>query len=93
MKKLVVCLCVVAMVFAMMAPAVQAADHQPGGFMGFLVGCLFGLRTGTEYNEGKNVHWREWITLVPGVCIWNGIDCAKGMTAHEFSTKYGANWY
>jgi hypothetical protein len=25
--------------------------------------------------------------------IWDGIECAQGMTSHQFAEKYGTNWY
>ena len=52
---------------------------------------------GTEWNEGADLHWREWGTLIPVagifIGIWNGLDCANGMTAHEFAEQNAANWY
>jgi hypothetical protein len=68
-------------------------DREPGGFMAFLVGCCWGLREGLEWNEGAGMHWREWCQIVPGFGIWAGIECAGGMTAHEWALKNGANWY
>jgi len=76
-----------------MASPANAATRKPGGGMGFLIGCLFGFRTGTEWNEGKDIAWPEWVTLIPGATIWSGIECAKGMTAHDFAKKYRTNWY
>ena len=88
------------LVVALLAPiSAQAVDNtrEPGGAKAFLVGCCLGLRVGTEWNEGADFHWREWGTLIPyaGVVfsIWNGVDCAKGLTAHQFAEEYGTNWY
>lgn len=73
------------------------SDRDPGGARAFLVGCLWGLREGTEWNEGANLHWREWCRLVPFmnvvVSLWDGWECARGITAHEWAEKNGANWY
>jgi len=68
-----------------------------GGFMGFIAGCCFGLRTGGAYNEGKEVHWREWLALVTivglGMAIWSGIEGAGGMTTSDYAEKYGSAFY
>jgi hypothetical protein len=82
------------------APAAKPAVAKPavvqkgrGGFMGFLAGCFFGVRSAAAYNDGKSIHWREWITLIPFVSIWNGIDGAKGVTTKAYAEKYGASFY
>ena len=81
-------------------PAAAKAAAKPvvvqkgrGGFMGFLAGCLFGVRSAAAYNDGKNIHWREWITLIPFVGIWNGIDGASGVTTKDYASKYGSAFY
>ena len=71
----------------------QNASEGTGGATAFFVGCCFGLRVGTQWNEGVDLHWREWATIIPGFSIWNGIDCLNGLTGHEFAEQYGANWY
>lgn len=75
----------------------QAAPDGRGGLMGFIAGCCFGIRTGGAYNSGKEVHWREWIMLVPIaniVCmVWNGIDGANGVTTSDYAKKYGSSFY
>jgi len=78
--------------------AAQAkVDREPGGMKAFFVGCCWGLREGLEWNEGAGMHWREWCSVVPVLGtvlgVWAGIECAKGMTAHEWSQKNSANWY
>jgi hypothetical protein len=57
--KIIASLLIALMVLLSIAPAVSAASGQ-GGFMGFLVGCCFGIRSGAAYNDGKDLHWREW---------------------------------
>ncbi len=79
------------------ATITQAAPEGRGGLMGFVAGCCFGIRSGGAYNEGKEVHWREWIMLVPVaslvVAVWNGIDGANGMTTADYAKKYGSAFY
>jgi hypothetical protein len=75
----------------------QAATAARGGFMGFIGGCCFGLRAGAAYNDGKEIHWREWCRLIPYAglvfAIWDGVDCADGKTADYFADKYGQMYY
>jgi len=99
MRKVVV-FCLLAALFAGFCPTkAEAADtrREPGGAPAFLIGCCLGLRVGLEWNEGADVHWREWCSLIPGVsavmAVWSGIDCANGMTAHQWAEQNGANWY
>jgi hypothetical protein len=79
------------------ATSVVVAGEGRGGLMGFIAGCCFGVRTGGDYNEGKEVHWREWVMLVPFVnivfAIWNGIEGAEGVTMGELGDRYGAMFY
>jgi len=94
---IVVVLALVASVFAPMTAQALNTQREPGGVPAFFIGCCLGLREGTEWNEGADLHWREWCTLIPyaGIvfAIWNGVDCANGMTAHEFAEQNAANWY
>ncbi len=98
MKKVLACLLVV--VFLMGSVNVATAASQGsgrGGVMGFIAGCCFGVRAGGAYNDGKEIHWREWVTLLPYVnilfYIWNGIDGANGVSSKDYATKYGAIYY
>ena len=72
-------------------------SREPGGLPAFIIGCCWGLREGTEWNEGADMHWREWLRIVPYVNIvigiWDGVECYQGITAHEWAKKNGANWY
>lgn len=65
--------------------------------MGFIAGCCFGIRAGMAYNDGKELHWREWCRIVPFVsiviAIWDGVDCANGKTTTDFAAQYGAMYY
>ena len=74
-----------------------AVNEQRGGLMGFIAGCCFGIRAGAAYNDGKEIHWREWVKLVPYVnivfVIWDGIDGANGMTTKDYTAKYGVMFY
>ena len=96
MKKIIASLLVALFVLTSFAPAVSAAGEK-GGFMGFLVGCCFGIRSGAAYNDGKDLHWREWALLIPFVgwvvAILNGIDGANGVTTKELAAKFGATYY
>lgn len=75
----------------------SAINESRGGLMGFIAGCCFGIRAGGEYNEGKEIHWREWVTLIPWVnivfAIWNGVDGANGMSTKDYAKKYGSVFY
>lgn len=65
--------------------------------MGFVAGCCFGVRTAGAYNDGKEIHWREWVLVVPLVnvvmSIWNGIDGMNGWTTRDFAAQYGSSYY
>ena len=95
MKKLMVLMVAVALLAGTWsAPAV---NPQRGGFMGFIAGCCFGVRTGAAYNDGKEIHWREWVMLVPIAnivfAVWNGLDGANGWTSKDYATQYGTSYY
>lgn len=92
MKKLVAGMLIAIMLLTVTAPVVQAEGR--GGFMGLLAGCCFGIRAAGDYNEGKEIHWREWLTLVPVVgSVWNGIEGMQGVTRSDYAAKYGATFY
>ena len=94
--KLIASLLVVLFVLFAIAPAASAASGE-GGFMGFIVGCCFGVRSGAAYNDGKDLHWREWGTLIPifsiVVAVMNGLDAMNGHTTKDMAAQYGANYY
>lgn len=77
--------------------AMQASADARGGFMGFIAGCCFGPRAAGAYNEGKQIHWREWGRMIPyaGVifAIWDGVDGAGGKTTADFAAEYGSQFY
>jgi hypothetical protein len=95
--KLVASLLVLLMLFMVFAPAASAAAEGRGGLMGFIAGCCFGIRSGAAYNDGKDLHWREWCGLIPivgfVVAIMNGIDGMNGMTTGELAKTYGSQYY
>ena len=64
MRKIIACLLVVVLLLAGTS-TVTFAGQGRGGLVGFIVGCCFGIRTGGDYNQGKEIHWREWVMLVP----------------------------
>jgi len=106
-KRVASVVCVIALLFTMAPSNAGAAtsNREPGGILAFFVGCCWGLRCGTEWNEGRDLHWREWVPLafsivpyIGGIAsavfrIWDGVECAGGMTTRQFAEKYGANWY
>ena len=91
MRKLIVSL-MAGMLLAGSTLTALAANEHRGGFMGFVAGCCFGIRAGAAYNDGKEIHWREWLAPV-GLCIWNGVEGARGMTTADYTKAYGASFY
>ena len=96
MKKIIASLMIALFVMMAIAPAASAADEK-GGFLGFIIGCCFGVRSGAAYNDGKDLHWREWGNLIPifnlVVGIMNGLDAMDGHTTKDMAAEYGANYY
>lgn len=94
--KLISVLMAMLLILLVVAPAASAGDG-PGGFMGFIRGCCFGIRSGAAYNDGKDLHWREWVLIIPianiVVAIMNGVDGAGGMTTADLAKQYGASYY
>jgi hypothetical protein len=62
-----------------------------------LVGCCFGIRTAGAYNEGKDLHFRDWGRIIPVVnivlAIWDGIEGAQGITTSNLQAQYGAQYF
>lgn len=96
MKKTIACV-MAALMLSLSAGSASAINESRGGLMGFIAGCCFGIRAGGAYNEGKEIHWREWIMLIPYVnivfAIWNGVDGANGMSSSDYAKKYGSAFY
>ncbi len=96
MRKFIAC-GLAALMLGLSVGTASAVNESRGGLMGFIAGCCFGVRAGGEYNEGKEVHWREWVRLVPVVglffSLWNGIDGANGMSTADYAKKYGSTFY
>lgn len=96
MKKIIIC-GLAALMLSFSVNTSSALNENRGGLMGFIAGCCFGIRAGAAYNDGKEIHWREWILLVPIASIvftvWNGIDGANGMSTANYAQKYGAAFY
>ena len=97
MMRAVAVLLVVLMAFMVVAPTAAEAGSGRGGFMGFIAGCCFGLRAAIDYNEGMDIHWREWGRIIPYVGlvfgIWDGIEGAQGITRSELAERYGSQYY
>jgi hypothetical protein len=75
----------------------EAAAAGRGGPIGFIVGCCFGVRTVAQYNEGKDLHFRDWGRIIPYVgavfAIWDGIEGAQGTTTSKLQATYGAQYF
>ena len=75
----------------------SALNENRGGMMGFIAGCCFGMRAGADYNDGKEIHWREWVLIIPVAniffAIWNGVDGANGMTTADYTKAYGSSFF
>ena len=75
----------------------SAMNENRGGLMGFIAGCCFGMRAGAAYNDGKEIHWREWVLIIPVAniffAIWNGVDGANGMTTADYTKAYGSTFF
>jgi len=95
-------LCVVLLAGTMLMAAVpmqaqaQAASGR-GGVIGFVVGCCFGVRTVGQFNEGKDLHFRDWGRIIPYVgvvfAIWDAIEGAQGTTTTSLQQTYGAQYF
>lgn len=97
MKKIIAGLLVVAFMAVAISPAQAAKGEGRGGVMGFIAGCCFGMRAGSDYNDGKEIHWREWCHLIPYVgivfMIWDGVDGANGVTRAQYAEQYGSTYF
>ena len=82
----------IALLAAVVSTSAFAAERQPGGFMGGIHGCCFGLRGAAAYNDGKEMTTIEWVdALVTGHIIafikgWGGITTAD--LVEEYGTRY-----
>lgn len=96
MKKLIASL-MVGLLLLCAAGTSSALNENRGGLMGFIAGCCFGMRAGGAYNDGKEIHWREWVLVIPlvnlVVSIWNGVDGANGMTTADYTKAYGSSFF
>ncbi len=73
----------------------QAAER--GGVIGFFVGCCFGVRTAGQFNEGKDLHFRDWGRIIPYVgavfAIWDAIEGAQNTTTTQLQAQYGGQYF
>lgn len=94
--KAIAILLVALMALLAVAPGAMAGSDQ-GGLAGAIIGCCFGVRSAAAYNEGKDLHWREWIRIIPYVnivfAIFDGVDGMNGRTSADLATQYGSNYY
>lgn len=95
--KFVAIFLVVLMACFSFAPASMAAERASGGIEGFLIGCCFGIRSGAAHNDGKDLHWREWIRIIPLAnlvgMVFDAVDGMNGLTTKDFANQYGSNYY
>jgi hypothetical protein len=95
--KIVALFLVVVMALFAFAPAGMAANRAPGGIEGFLIGCCFGIRSSGAHNDGKDLHWREWIRIIPFAnivgAVFDMVDGMNGMTTKDLANQYGSNYY
>jgi hypothetical protein len=95
--KFVAIFLVVLMACFSFAPAAVAAERNVGGFEGFLIGCCFGIRSAAAHNDGKELHWREWIRIVPLAdivgMVFDAVDGMNGMTFKDLADVYGSSYY
>jgi len=79
--------------------AVPMADAQAqrGGVGGVFVGCCFGIRTAGQWNQGKDLHFRDWGRIIPIVnivlAVWDGIEGAQGITTSDLQAEYGSQYF
>ena len=94
--KVVAMILVVLMAFFAFVPAGMAAQNS-GGIEGFLIGCCFGVRSSAAHNDGKDLHWREWIRIIPLAnivgLVFDAVDGMNGMTTKDLANQYGSNYY
>lgn len=98
MKKLVTGIMAGLLVMGTLSVApTHAQEEGRGGPMGFIAGCCFGLRAGMDYNQGMEIHWREWCRLIPYVgivfSIWDGVEGYQGKTRDYYAAEYGSMYY
>ncbi|MDP6490237.1 MAG: hypothetical protein QGH42_04725 [Kiritimatiellia bacterium] len=94
MKRAIFAFAMIALLAA--APLAQANEEQ-GDILGFFVGCCFGLRTGADYNDGKELHLRDYGRIIPWAnivfAVWDGVDTYNGKGRADFQTAYGSEYY
>lgn len=97
MKKVLILLAVVMFSLSTFAQTAPKTTEGRGGVMGFIAGCCFGIRSAGAYNDGKEIHWREWVLIVPFVgivfAVLNGIDGMDGTTTTDLAEQYGSTYY
>lgn len=84
-------------VMALFAVAPGAMARETGGLVGGIIGCCFGVRSAASFNDGKDLHWREWGRIIPLAdivfVVWDAVDGMNGLTTADFVSQYGSNYY
>ena len=93
--KVIAMLLVALMVLVSFAPAAMARGNN--GLAAGIIGCCFGVRSAAAYNDGKDLHWREWIRVIPFISIvgvvFDAVDGMNGTSTSDLATQYGSNYY
>lgn len=96
-KMIVVGMMMVMALGATLESQAQEMQEGRGGIGGLLVGCCFGIRTTGQWNEGKDLHFRDWGRIIPLVnvvlAVWDGIQGYEGITTADLAAEYGSNYY
>ena len=93
--KVIAMLLVALMVLVSFAPAAMARGNN--GLAAGIIGCCFGVRSAAAHNDGKDLHWREWIRIIPIAnivgMVFDAVDGMNGMTTKGLADQYGSNYY
>ena len=66
-----------------------AAPKEKGGVLPFLAGCCLGPRVGLELNDGRDIRFIEWLSIIPLVRLVPAIEAASGKTMSEIAVAEG----
>lgn len=95
--KAIAILLIALMALLAVAPGAMAEGQGRGGLAGAVIGCCFGIRSAAAYNDGKDLHWREWIRIIPIAnwvgAVYDGVDGMNGVSTKDLESRYGSNYY
>lgn len=85
MKKTLLTWVSILMILVVGTTVATAENTDPGGFKGFLTGCFFGLRVGTDYND-QGTGDRDFVS-------WFLVGCCFGPRAQmDYSHDKDIHW-